>query len=582
MRVFVRIGMLVTVVLFTTSTWAGVDMGGGSTAKVPRESSGGSPMSGGSSSLSERAKPILEDDTCDTALTPELALEAVLAERTGGAGALPGSQKDKANQPPPPPPPEITEEDIRQQLAAELDSQSNLQRAILSDEVKPINVSSAKSALTQLHTFFSDLSKIFFEREELMDLLKLTVSSDSAMLIMGPGGTGKSDVVDRLGENLIDDKGDASYFQLQLTHDTTMSETMGGLVAEKMLKGEVERKWEEGVLGSAVVFLDEFFDGRLKFLRSFLKAFNERKYTQGKTVFYGVTRVFVAATNKYLNQIYEAAGNNDPQALIDRFQFSYYTPGVLQKTESIFGLFRTRPKFTAKLKYSELDKIQEVAAQIPIPMLQQLRMHYIFSSMRKKLKEEQDRSLTEFIKARNLGQRTQPPYYSTRLFSPRSLRIAGGLVRVEALLATDLAQNNSVAVTSDNVDQLMAKFVKMQGPEASVVERLIADETNPYELSQLNTLKVESEALDQVMTALRSEEQKFTQKFEAILSRVTSAKDPQKKLKAKQELVSFVAELIQISQDVEQAEDITAQQVAALFVLKGRLTEPVLVALQKK
>lgn len=511
---------------------------------------------------------------CETDLVPEKPINAASAivqaiahwKESQGLISPASSASAATAEPPAPVLPPKTLAELKDDLKEALSRMPSYALNVAQEKITPIPTASIEKPLKKVRGFFSKMKEIFFERENLMHLLEATFIGEKSILILGPGGTAKSDVSDRIGENIVEDDGETtSYFSLQLTQDTTAAETQGGVVVEESLKGRMLRNWEEGVLGSMVVFLDEFFDGRLKFLRSFLKAFNERVYTQGRTRIPGITKVFIAASNKYLNQIYEMFGNKDPQALIDRFQFVYYSPGVLQDTSSILALARMDRPDMPKLKFSELASLNKFSKQIPMSEMEVLRSQAIFIAVRRKLEAQQISAEELYGKARARGERVQPPYRTTRVFSPRSLRISFQLVRVQALSRLGQGSDEqTVQVTAGDVDRLMQTYLAMQTDKADMATA----EGDPYELSQLQTLQIEKDAVFSVVDDVRRAEALMDRQLDSIIKELRDATDDQKRAAALGKLLQLLDEVRNSVADINEAEKITPQTISALGVLK--------------
>ena len=83
----------------------------------------------------------------------------------------------------------------------------------------------AESLRTKLANFRSSLARFFVAKEELIDLMVVAAVAQEPLLLVGPPGTAKSDLVlkfkDALG--LADD----DYFEYMLTRFTEPSEIIG-------------------------------------------------------------------------------------------------------------------------------------------------------------------------------------------------------------------------------------------------------------------------------------------------------------------------------------------------------------------
>ena len=54
---------------------------------------------------------------------------------------------------------------------------------------------------------------------------------------------------------------------------------------------------------------------------------NERAHAQGVHITEGEIETAFAATNRYISEVYEKAGDDSPKAVLDRFAFSTFVPG---------------------------------------------------------------------------------------------------------------------------------------------------------------------------------------------------------------------------------------------------------------
>lgn len=490
------------------------------------------------------------------------------------------TERQPAPAPAPPPtaplePPELPQaperavsiEEATAALRKELGDLPEMLRAIVTDDANPVELTPITGDLQAVNAFFDALKKMFFEREDLLDLQKLTILTESAMLIVGGPGTAKSAQVDVLGENIDaetssnpEDETDlTSYFTIQLTPETTSAETQGGMIVADGMEGRMRRNWEEGVLGAMTVFLDEFFDGRMNFLRSFLKAFNERKYTQGKLKIKGRTRSFFAASNMYLAQVYEMFGNNKPQAMIDRFQFVYHASRKLRQTGSLLALKRRAQQTIPRIKYKQLEDIKQVASRIVIPDVEYLRSHYIFFEVGKRLEAHQTASLKDARKARENFVTGKIPYYTTRVFTTRSFNIAQQLIQAEAVLRA-FERNVPARIEAADVDTLMTKYCALQGQPVNY-----GDDADPYEASQNETMRLEQGVVREVIETLQAEEAREAAHAEMPLQKL--ADNPDDPL-ARKWLATTMAILRLELADIENADKIDASAIAKLGLLR--------------
>jgi MoxR-like ATPase len=107
-----------------------------------------------------------------------------------------------------------------------------------------------------LQTIVRDLDGRFVGRRDASTLLVLAVLAQEHMLLIGPPGTAKTDLITRFS-GLIH----AKPFSYLLTRFTEPSEIFGPLDFELFQKGQYRIKSEEMLPDAEIVFLDEVFQG---------------------------------------------------------------------------------------------------------------------------------------------------------------------------------------------------------------------------------------------------------------------------------------------------------------------------------
>jgi MoxR-like ATPase len=107
-------------------------------------------------------------------------------------------------------------------------------------------------------------------------MLLLAVVAREHMLLIGPPGTAKTDLIQRFA-NLIQ----AKRFSYLLTRFTEPSEIFGPLDFESFQAGSYRIKTEDMLPDAEVVFLDEVFQGSSAILNTLLTLINERRFHNG-------------------------------------------------------------------------------------------------------------------------------------------------------------------------------------------------------------------------------------------------------------------------------------------------------------
>ncbi len=183
-----------------------------------------------------------------------------------------------------------------------LDAIQDLTLEQLSAEAQPLR--------ERLNRFRVGLGRHFVDKQGLVDLMLVAAVAQEPLLLVGPPGTAKSDLVikfkDALGLSGID------YFEYLLTRFTEPSEVLGPIDINELRSGKYLRR-EKGKLPTArLVFLDEIFKASSAILNALLTVINERKFYQDGVPVPVRLKVLFAATN-------EIPEHSELGALKDRF-----------------------------------------------------------------------------------------------------------------------------------------------------------------------------------------------------------------------------------------------------------------------
>src|SRR3954447_21500650 len=157
----------------------------------------------------------------------------------------------------------------------------------------------------KLNNFRTSLGRFFVHKQELIDLMVVAAIAQEPLLIVGPPGTAKSDLVLKFKDAL--GLGEGDYFEYMLTRFTEPSEIVGPIDISKLREGRYIRR-EQGKLPPARLgFLDEIFKSNSAILNILLTIINERKFYQDGVPQPVKLRVLFAATNEVPEQAELAA-----------------------------------------------------------------------------------------------------------------------------------------------------------------------------------------------------------------------------------------------------------------------------------
>src|SRR5947209_15214713 len=170
--------------------------------------------------------------------------------------------------------------------------------------------SQAEDLRKRLNHFRTSLGRFFVAKQELIDLMLVAAVAQEPLLLVGPPGTAKSDLVlkfkDALGLT------DEDYFEYMLTRFTEPSEVIGPIDISLLREGRYVRR-EQGKLPTCrLAFLDEIFKSNSAILNILLTIINERKFYQDGVPQPVNLRLLFAATNEVPEQ-------TELAALKDRF-----------------------------------------------------------------------------------------------------------------------------------------------------------------------------------------------------------------------------------------------------------------------
>src|SRR5689334_9995555 len=168
----------------------------------------------------------------------------------------------------------------------------------------------AEELRARLNRFRKSLGRFFVDKQELIDLMLVAAVAQEPLLLVGPPGTAKSDLVIKFKDALGVDEDD--YFEYMLTRFTEPSEIVGPIDINQLREGRYIRR-EQGKLPTARIgFLDEIFKSNSAILNILLTIINEKKFYQDGKPQPVRLRLLFAATNEIPEQ-------GELAALKDRF-----------------------------------------------------------------------------------------------------------------------------------------------------------------------------------------------------------------------------------------------------------------------
>lgn len=228
----------------------------------------------------------------------------------------------------------------------------------------PINPSLLQSAQAKMAQIGVEMNQAFVEREELIKLMQLAVTTGTNLLMLGPPGTAKSNITYDLCGRIEN----ANYFQWMLNKTSDPSEILGPFSVKAMENDRFLRITTGKLPEAHIAFMDEVFKSNAPTLNALLTIMNEHIfYNDGKANDIPLISMFAASN--------EPPEDESLDALYDRFIFrmnvQYVHDAANKKrmhsnyVDNRAGLLGLAGKTTITLE--ELQALQTASKAVKVP-----------------------------------------------------------------------------------------------------------------------------------------------------------------------------------------------------------------------
>ncbi len=180
------------------------------------------------------------------------------------------------------------------------------------------------NSIDKLNRVLDFVKASFVGKDEIIDLLGISLIARENAFLLGPPGTAKSAII-RLLSGCIEN---GKNFEYLLTRFTEPNEIFGPFDIRKLKEGELVTNTEGMMPEASMVFLDEIFNANSAILNSLLMALNEKIFRRGKETRKLPALMFVGASNVLPE-------DESLNALLDRFliriRCEYVDPDLLEE-----------------------------------------------------------------------------------------------------------------------------------------------------------------------------------------------------------------------------------------------------------
>lgn len=433
----------------------------------------------------------------------------------------------------------------------------------------------AFSVIPKFNAYFEAINDRILERKPLVDLAEVALIAEEHLLLMGPPGNAKSQFADLILGNMTtaaDTK--KSYFRIQMTPETTMSETHGPMDIPKLTTtGKYERILSEGMLFSRNVFIDEIFDARSNAQRNILGMLAEKAHAQGPHIFKGDIETVFGATNKYISEVYEKSGDDGPKAVLDRFAFIAFVPATFEKTSSYVTLIqraKKNHKDIPNLTFEEIENLRDLVQQVEIPQTVAKALALLSYRMKAETEALELASIKSYKEKIKNGEEPSIPYRATKFHSPRTLGKAAAILK--AVVVRDWAHKKGKRKLEATIQDLaqLEKFFTLNGPADSFVKSEIARTSNPHERTQLMSILQEREIFQRHFNKIVEEMDGISVKYALsdLSTTVGMAKTVEEKRAATRIVLSSLAKVIMDKKDDSLQSELDGAEIGRDFVVQ--------------
>lgn len=173
------------------------------------------------------------------------------------------------------------------------------------------------SVQEQLQELERQLNGKYINRRDIVRSLIVTLLANGNMVMLGPAGTAKTDIVQTLSKCI-----NSKYFETLLTRLSPPEELFGPISIKELEEGRFARVTENSLATADIGFIDECFKGSSETLNSMLGVLAQRVFRNGTA---SPEQIPLTLTVGASNEMPEGGAEGDLAALWDRFEVRHIT-----------------------------------------------------------------------------------------------------------------------------------------------------------------------------------------------------------------------------------------------------------------
>jgi MoxR-like ATPase len=189
-----------------------------------------------------------------------------------------------------------------------------------------INERDALSGAKKLKKITTEMKKVIYGRDDIINTLSLMLASNQHCLIIGSHGEGKSMSVKKLVEGA-----GLFHYNIQVHNETIVKDVVGMIDPRAYQEGRLELL-KTGFWDANILYFDEFMRGRTEFLDFLLEVMQERKTSKTVLGEVDLPLISVICTSNPLTDDYNTERMD--AALKDRFSFIIDINHLMQNSPS--------------------------------------------------------------------------------------------------------------------------------------------------------------------------------------------------------------------------------------------------------